>query len=334
MKVFRLVKKLFLGCLSIITFIVVVGFVYEQISRSVTDNKFPPQGEFLDVGGHKLHYIKKGTGSPTVIFDSGLGEGVFSWAKVQNEVSEHVSTISYDRAGISWSERGGKPKSGKQISTDLHELLVKAEAQKPYIIVAHSMSGLTLRGYISDHKEDIFGVIFVDVSHPDQINRFPKEAGSLLDQTPAWLIDFSNAIGVVRLLFNQTYPNTEVNDPINIRANALRSKSISATVEESRNFKSLAKEAASISTFENTPLVIITGESPERFKYLKDKKSEEQFANTWSDLQKDLLRLSNNSKQILATKSGHLVQMEQPEVIIKSIKEMIAEYNPQQQDEH
>jgi len=326
MEFIRLTKKIFLSILSVITFIVIVGFIYEQISRSISNDKFSAQGHFASIGDHKLHYIKKGTKAPTVVFDSGLGEGVFSWAKVQNKVSDYASTISYDRAGILWSERGSAPKSSKQISSDLHELLIKSKAQKPYIIVAHSLSGLTLRNYISEHNKDILGVIFVDVSHPDQLNRFPKNAGSLLDEIPAWLTNFGNAIGVVRLFFNPAYPNTDINDPINIRVKALRPKSIPAAVEEWLSFKSIANEAENIDTFGSTPFVIITGTSPDRYKYLQNKKLEEQFSNIWIDLQKDLLKLSNNSIQIFATKSGHVIQMEQPEIVIESINKMILKY--------
>ena len=326
MEFVRLTKKIFLSLLIVVTFVIVAGFIYEQISRSIVDDKFPAQGDFASIDDHKLHYIRKGTMAPTVVFDSGLGDGVFSWFKIQNKVSEYTSTISYDRAGILWSERGSSPKSSKQISADLHELLIKSKAQKPYIIVAHSLSGLTLRNYISEHNEDILGVVFVDVSHPDQLNRFPKNAGSLISEIPDWLINFGNHIGVVRLFFNLTYPNTNENDPINIRVNALRSKSIPATLEERLNFVSIANEAANINTFGNIPLVIITGASPDRFKYLKNKTLEKQFNSIWSELQKDLLKLSSNSKQILATKSGHTVQMEQPEVVIESIIQIILKY--------
>ena len=333
-KYLGLTKNIFIGFLSIATFIIVVGFIYEKISYLVSESKFSPEGEFLEIRGHKLHYMKKGTGSPTVVFDAGLGEGILSWSKIQNNVSEYASTISYDRAGIMWSERGNNPKSSKQISSDLHELLIKSKAQKPYIIVAHSLSGLTLRNFISEHNKDILGVVFVDVSHPDQMNRFPKETSSLFNKTPAWLISFASSIGIVRLFFNPIYPNTKENDPINIKVKALRPKSISAAVEELQSFNSIANKAANITTFGNTPLVIITGASPERYKYLKNEMLEKQFYNIWSELQQDLLKLSSDSKQILAKKSGHIVQMEQPEIIIKSIKKIILKYKIQHQNEH
>ena len=77
MKSSSLTKKIFIGFLSIITFIVVVGFIYEQISRLVAESKFSPEGEFTEVRDHKLHYVKKGTGSPTVVFDAGVGMEYF-----------------------------------------------------------------------------------------------------------------------------------------------------------------------------------------------------------------------------------------------------------------
>jgi len=321
-----MIKKVFIGFIFSIVFIVIAGFIYEQISRLVAENKYSPEGNFAEIGGNKLHYVKKGVGSPTVVFDSGLGGGVYSWSKIQNKVSKYTSTISYDRAGIIWSERGSNLKTNKQISSDLYELLIKSKAQKPYIIVAHSLSGLTLRNFISKNNKDILGVIFVDVSHPEQNNRFPKEVTSFFDETPFWLMRFANEIGIVRLFFIPTYPNTDTNDPINIKLKALGPKSISAAVEELQGFESIANEAAKVSTFGNTPLTIITGASPERYKYLNNSVLEKQSNKTWSELQKDLLKLSSNSNQILAKKSGHLIQMEEPEIVIDSIHKMVLKY--------
>ena len=45
----------------------------------------------------------------------------------------------------------------------------------------------------------------------------------------------------------------------------------------------------------------------------------------WSDLQKDLLKLSTHSRQIIAEHSGHGVPQQQPTVIVQAIKDMISE---------
>jgi hypothetical protein len=40
-------------------------------------------------------------------------------------------------------------------------------------------------------------------------------------------------------------------------------------------------------------------------------------------MQSDLLNLSRNSKQIIAANSGHHIQLDEPEVVIKAIRQVI-----------
>lgn len=321
--ILRFLKILFFGTVSFVVAIAIIGFVYEQVSRLIEENNHPPGGMFTDVGGHKLHYMKKGDTSPTVVFESGLGEGAVSWFKIQDKVSEYAATISYDRAGIGWSERGDNPKSVSAISGDLEKLLENADAKKPYVIVLHSFAGLTLRDFITKNSKDISGLIFVDASHPDQFNRLPKKEGGDSKEDLGFIVGLMNEFGIVRLFSDHQYSNTKASNPVNLRLNALSHQSISATMEEMQNFNSIAADAGKISTFGDIPLVVITGASPQRWKKEASSDARKNSASIWMNLQKDLLNLSSNSTHIIANKSGHFVQMDEPEIIIQEIKKML-----------
>src|ERR1043165_4693703 len=52
-----------------------------------------------DAGGHRLHMLVEGRDAPAVVFESGLGDGLESWAKVQPEVAKFTRAVAYDRAG-------------------------------------------------------------------------------------------------------------------------------------------------------------------------------------------------------------------------------------------
>jgi pimeloyl-ACP methyl ester carboxylesterase len=80
----------------------------------------------VDVGGHSLNLLIGGQGSPAVVFEGGLGAGIASWSTVQKEVAAFATTVSYDRAGLGQSESGPRPRSAKQIATELHTALAKA----------------------------------------------------------------------------------------------------------------------------------------------------------------------------------------------------------------
>ena len=45
--------------------------------------------------------------------------------------------------------------------------------------------------------------------------------------------------------------------------------------------------------------------------------------NFWMELQKDHLKLSTKSKHILATKSDHYVQLDEPGIVVDAIRELV-----------
>jgi pimeloyl-ACP methyl ester carboxylesterase len=56
---------------------------------------------------------------------------------------------------------------------------------------------------------------------------------------------------------------------------------------------------------------------------------DQQFQSAWTELQQDLLRLSSNSSQIVATGSGHYVQVDRPDLVINAIHTLVAEARQQ-----
>jgi len=71
----------------------------------------PPAGTFA-VDGHRMYIACKGTGSPTVILDSGLGvDSTSTWAAVRPKVADLTRVCIYDRAGMASSEPGPKPRT-------------------------------------------------------------------------------------------------------------------------------------------------------------------------------------------------------------------------------
>lgn len=324
LKILRRLKKAALYTFIIFISLLMIGIVYEQISRSISDDKFQPDGEFVKIGTHKLHLLKKGNGGPTIIFESGLDPGGhLPWYKVQNECSKFTTTVSYDRAGILWSERGENQKNYETISDELTKLLIETNPPKPYIIVGHSLAGLFLRDFIIKNKNDINSVIFVDVSNPEQKERGSEELKELSEPISPWLIKFGNSTGLLRLFLTESYPATDNGDSINQIVHTLFYKSIPAYIDEQNSIKNLLTESKKHNSFDSIPLKIVTGDSPGRYEGIGNKKLRTEFSNLEMELQKDLLKLSSNSEQILAKQSGHYVQLEQPEIIVSLIRDLV-----------
>jgi len=330
MKVSKWIKRVLLGTLILLITLIIIGFIYEQISRSNAEKNLLPHGEFADVGGHNLHYYKKGTSGPTVVFESAFDPaGHLQWFDIQEKMSTFATTISYDRAGLLWSERGNNQKTGKAMAEELHALLEKSGVSKPYILVGHSLGGIILRSFISKYQQDVGGVILVDGTHPNGEDYMSDELYTLVNQgLPSGFLKIANSVGLVRLMFKGYFPDKEEYNYLNTLMPALLYKSAYGVLEEQDQIPYLFKEANKITSFGNIPLYVISATDSDRFdNVISDEKIKDELIGAMAKMQKDLLNLSTDSEQILVPNSSHYITEDQPIVIIDVIKKMISKNN-------
>src|SRR5215470_9360750 len=121
-----------------------------------------PETKYVDIGGHKLRMKVAGSGSPAVILDCGFGDSLEAWDDIFPEIARLTRVVSYDRAGLGKSDPGPEPRSFKQIATELHTLLQRANISPPYVLVGHSMGGAHIRAFAHLFREDVAGLVFVD----------------------------------------------------------------------------------------------------------------------------------------------------------------------------
>lgn len=138
-------------------------------------------GRKVDVGGFRLRLQCAGTGSPTVVMDSGLGDTIETWAEVWPGVKEFTRVCVYDRAGLGRSDRGPVPRTSQRIADELRALLVISQVPGPYILVGHSFGGLNMRLYAAQHPDQIAGLVLVEATHEDYPDR-EKKLRSLADK--------------------------------------------------------------------------------------------------------------------------------------------------------
>lgn len=309
-------KIISISILGLILFTLLAGFCFEQFMRLKANREFKMQGKLINIEQHQLNYLALGKGKPEVVFESGLdGGGFLTWSKIQPEIAKVTTTISYNRAGFLWSERGNNPKTCEAMADELYLLLKKTNHKGPYILVGHSLAGYILRSFIKKHPNEVAGIIFIDVSHPKQNND--------INIPPTWVLNFLNSIGYIRYINSKDfqYPNTLFSEKFNVLARSFAYKSTSSAFEEYHHVKQLAEEANKINTFGNIPLLILTAANKK--KHLKYE-SEREF-NTHLNFQKTLLKLSTNSEQVLAKNSGHCIQFDEPSLVIETIRKLIAQ---------
>ena len=158
--------ELVVGFAVLVTLLVLAGLVFQEIGSARDARRFPPPGQMVDVGGHRLHICCTGRGGPTVVMDSGFPGTSLSWTFVQPEVAKFTSACSYDRAGLGWSDAGPMPRTSRQIVEELHALLLNARADEPYVLVGHSFGTFTVRLYASSYPAEVAGIVLLDPIHP------------------------------------------------------------------------------------------------------------------------------------------------------------------------
>ncbi|MBL8859208.1 MAG: alpha/beta hydrolase [Planctomycetes bacterium] len=83
--------------------LIALAWTRTLVSRAERD--FPPQGKFITVEGHRVHYIEKGAGMPIVLLHGAYG-GLGDWtATIFDEVAARGRAIALDRPGHGYSER-------------------------------------------------------------------------------------------------------------------------------------------------------------------------------------------------------------------------------------
>lgn len=124
-----------------------------------------PQGQLVDLGGHRLHVHCSGAGSPVVLVETGLGDFSFDWVLVQLQVARYTRICTYDRAGYAWSDPGPKPRTFAQLNLELHDALNKMGEKGPYVLVGHSYGGPVVINLASVYPQDVAGMVLVDSAH-------------------------------------------------------------------------------------------------------------------------------------------------------------------------
>ena len=113
----------------------------------------------VDVGGFRLAITCRGTGSPTVILESGGGASATAWTLVKT-----TRVCSYDRAGLGSSDPRTPPgpvQAAKAVE-ELHTLLAGAGISPPYVLGGWSLGAFFNRLYAKRYPAEVVGLVSVD----------------------------------------------------------------------------------------------------------------------------------------------------------------------------
>jgi len=242
--------------------------------------------DVVDVGGRSLFVECIGSGSPTVLLEAGFGGTSNNWAAVLTELGRTTRTCAYDRAGLGASDAiPGVHDAGDEIK-DLERLLDRARIAPPYVLVGHSYGGLLARLFAHAHPEQTGGVVQVDAEGRDSWRR----------GLAAW--PKSLAPGARRAIAER-----EVLRGVDMRASAALASGIRSLGDKPLVVLSAARERE---LFTGVPSAVYP-----------------RWNRVWRAMQHELARLSSDHAHVLALRSDHFIQNDQPDLVIRAIRAVV-----------
>ena len=278
-------------------------------------------GELHDVGGHSLHMYCTGeaASTPTVILDAGLGDWSLQMRNLQDEVSDFARVCSYDRAGYGWSEPGPQPRTSDVLVDELVALLAASGEQGPYLFVGHSFGGANMIGLAHDHPELTAGVLLLDASHPEQLERLAEVPALLLlqDMEIEGLAQLSLAAAAGELGAADVMEMVPAGVPEELHdvwaEQFLHSGSLQAAVDEYDSIDASLEWVGERYDLGDLPLGVVARDAgislpPEILEALGINQADlDRAEEIWRDMQLENAALSTNSRFEVAEASPHYV---------------------------
>ncbi|WP_436691451.1 alpha/beta fold hydrolase [Geodermatophilus sp. CPCC 205506] len=288
-----------------------VGGAVETVALASAQNRYAMPGRSYDVGGYELHLACTGSGGPTVVLQSGLGEFSSSWARVAPAVAGTTRVCAYDRAGQGWSDDAPRIQDGLQAAADLHTLLDRAGENGPFVLVGHSTGGSYAMTYAARYPEQVAGLVLLDASDPYQATATNSTADPSVPAELAVLPSLAR-LGIAQLV-PASWSSLPEPAAGQIQAFATSPRGFQNTADESAAMPALFGQAQALTTLGETPLVVLTASETA------------QTNDGWSAAQSRMAALSANSSHRVAdtTHAALLDEEHGAEVSARAIDDVV-----------
>lgn len=331
---------------EVIGWLIAIAVVYQAIGVAIDTKRYPAPGKRVDVGGRFIHIHVSGlnaAGTPTVILESGVAASSPSWRLVQAEVAKFARVVTYDRAGLGWSDMTRAPVTPESIFHDLRTALELTGVVPPYVFVGHSFGGLVAQLFAARHRSELAGMVLLDPPHwsdwhPDGSweKQIMLRYAARLSRRGAWCARLginrllltlltagmtrgprafavalsgraitvaSRIVGEIRKLPPETHPVLKA-----LWSQQKCFESMSAHLQALPVFCAAVARVSTPGALGDLPLLVLTASnpSPDRLRH-----------------QEELAALSTCGLHLVASNSGHWLQLDQPELVVSSIQEMV-----------
>ena len=335
----------FILILAVSAFIIIflsMSFVGARKSQAIYEEFLsnPPKwGKLLQSKEGKVFGRVKGNGKHTIVIETGAGSICAEWFETQDRLAANAKVVVYNRPGYPWSEKPKTRRNPKNIAIELRQMLTNEGLEPPFIIAGHSLGGMIANVFARLYPSDTQAVVFIDATHPDH-RRFEElgpsgkkmsVAGKIMQMRFFKLIINAGFVSLfsapLKILVQMMLPNASDD----LKDEALRGYKSSGV------FDALADELESIidssvqfqllPKFPNIPLRIICHNPQADVMQMIGQKvpqnDAEGIEKLWQELDSSFLTYSSKARRTVSEKAGHLIHIEDPDIIEKEIIDLI-----------
>lgn len=306
----------------------VVGALAQWLCERRDRRNLPAPGRLVRVADAELHVVVEGSG-PVVLFDSGLGGSSIEWATVAADLAAHGFTVvRYDRPGFGWSPGSRADRRALAAASRIIQLLDALQLPGAAILVGHSLGGVHVRLAAALAPDRVSGLVLVDPSHEGMLEVVENSREVTVMNAVMLAVARTAPLGVGRLA-GRAFAKialAERREPLTPeQAEGLRMAGL-LTSRTSHGLRALAAESCLLAESlrqlktgpvePSVPMTVITAAAPP---------ADERAAAARSQIDRmhiDLVATRPLARHVLAHRSGHLIPLDQPEIVSQAVREM------------
>lgn len=322
--------------------LVAAGMLYQRAASRAAARRFPAPGELIDVGGHRLHVTCSGTGRPPVVLEAGIAASSLSWAAVAPSIAAFTRVCTYDRAGLAWSDVPSCVRTFDRIVGELVTVIARVAPGERCILVGHSFGSFIVRAYAMRHSDVVAGLVLVDPAvewlKPDAERAYRLRRARYLARIGAGLA----RVGIPRLLlalliggapavpqrFSRLFGET-VAQTLGRLVNEVRKLPpalypvMQAFWSEPRCYHAMAEHLAAL---ERDGAAIAQVASPPEIPVIVISSGNQPAEHI--AMQQRLAEASNRGRHVIAARSTHWVQLDEPQLIVAAVRDLAGAGRP------
>ncbi|EDL64534.1 alpha/beta fold hydrolase [Bacillus sp. SG-1] len=281
--------------------------------------------------------LEKGDTGPVIFILTGMGCSFDEWHEITETLCKTYKVIMYHRPGLGRSELKEEKRNTAAAVQDLYSLINYYKITSSFYLVGHSYGGLCAQHFAKKYPELVKGMVLVDSTSVDlklldelDLPVMNKESDEVwIEKCHQYALKTKAELNEILMPTLQgkhkEFPESIQQRLLEFDNNPLLYKAMASEIQ---HWKEDAEYIKRLGVFPDIPLVVI-GRDKE-YAIDSERGGEipqwelRRFEDKWEGLITEQANLSPKGHLIFASRSGHSIYLDRPDIVIDSIQRMVS----------